>query len=115
MEVQIFEATSPAREQMGKLLSNLKLTDNEDSDVELVNVRTMMEELRLKEFQPQLSDSKSIWNNLLLFLIEFDSGSLGGGNIPARATSSHFTGHHACSLVIHVSHHGSPKNMIRGL
>jgi hypothetical protein len=45
---------NPRDKQMGELLSNLKLTDSEDSDVELVNVQTMMEELHLKRFEPLL-------------------------------------------------------------
>jgi hypothetical protein len=44
----------PRDTQMDDLLSNLEFTDNEDSDVELVQGQTMMEELRLQRFEPLL-------------------------------------------------------------
>ena len=39
------------KQQMGGLLGNLKFTDT-DSDVELVDELTLMEELHLQEFKP---------------------------------------------------------------
>jgi len=41
------------KQQMGGLLGNLKFTDT-DSDVELVDELTLMEELHLQEFEPLL-------------------------------------------------------------
>jgi hypothetical protein len=56
MEVWKFKSLKldPRDDQVDELLSNLKLTDNENSDVELVKEQTMMEELRLKKFEPLL-------------------------------------------------------------
>jgi hypothetical protein len=56
MEVWKFRSLTldPRDDKMDELLSNLKFTDNENSDVELVKEQKMMEELRLKKFEPLL-------------------------------------------------------------
>jgi hypothetical protein len=61
MEVWKFRSlklVDPFDEQMERLLNNLNFTDNEDSEVELVDVRTTMEMLQLASIEPLLVRQK---------------------------------------------------------
>ena len=57
MEVWKFKSLSldpRDKQQMDELLNNLNFTHNEESNVELVGLQTMMEELQLERFEPLL-------------------------------------------------------------